>query len=366
MLDTTGAALSLPPSPIDWTDAALTLRRQTRFIVVHVTAMTGGVLDVDRVHREESWLGIGYHVHIRTDGTIESGRPLDAVGAGVSGYNSFSAHVALEGGVDGDGQPDGSTITAAQFEALERVAWLLVARYPGAVLLGHRDLSPDLDGDDEIDAGEWVKACPCFDAIPWAAERGLPAAPVGKAWTADDARRPAAPDARTAYLQRLLGKAGYDVGVADGIVGERTRAAIERFQRAEDLPPTAAFDPVTVARLRARVETPAPATRPKIAPTLPTDGGQRWGAALLAALASFGGWVAALPLWLSIPAVAAAVMIGAWMIRAARRQTQVAEALARGEVLPEPAPDWLDWLASWASAMFTRTRGGAGPVETPS
>ncbi len=29
---------------------------------------------------------------------------------------------------------------------------------------GHRDLSPDLDGDGEIEPEEWIKACPCFEA----------------------------------------------------------------------------------------------------------------------------------------------------------------------------------------------------------
>ena len=29
---------------------------------------------------------------------------------------------------------------------------------------GHRDLSPDLNGNGEIEPEEWVKACPCFDA----------------------------------------------------------------------------------------------------------------------------------------------------------------------------------------------------------
>ncbi|MDY5354364.1 MAG: N-acetylmuramoyl-L-alanine amidase, partial [Bacteroides pyogenes] len=27
-----------------------------------------------------------------------------------------------------------------------------------------RDLSPDLDGNGEIEPEEWIKACPCFDA----------------------------------------------------------------------------------------------------------------------------------------------------------------------------------------------------------
>ena len=40
---------------------------------------------------------------------------------------------------------------------------LLVA-YPGIVdILGHRDASPDKNGDGEIEPAEWIKQCPCFD-----------------------------------------------------------------------------------------------------------------------------------------------------------------------------------------------------------
>jgi N-acetylmuramoyl-L-alanine amidase len=33
-------------------------------------------------------------------------------------------------------------------------------------VVGHRDLSPDLDHDGVVEPHEWVKQCPCFDAIP--------------------------------------------------------------------------------------------------------------------------------------------------------------------------------------------------------
>ena len=36
--------------------------------------------------------------------------------------------------------------------------------YPKAIILGHRDLSPDLDNDGIIEEFEWIKVCPLFDA----------------------------------------------------------------------------------------------------------------------------------------------------------------------------------------------------------
>ena len=36
------------------------------------------------------------------------------------------------------------------------------AEYPEAKVVGHRDLSPDLNGNGEVEPMEWTKECPCF------------------------------------------------------------------------------------------------------------------------------------------------------------------------------------------------------------
>ena len=51
-----------------------------------------------------------------------------------------------------------------------------MAKYPKATVLGHRDLSPDRDGDGIVEPHEWRKACPCFDARAWARSLDLRAA----------------------------------------------------------------------------------------------------------------------------------------------------------------------------------------------
>ena len=43
----------------------------------------------------------------------------------------------------------------------------LSEKYPDATILGHRDLSPDKDGDGVIETSEWVKHCPSFDVKEW-------------------------------------------------------------------------------------------------------------------------------------------------------------------------------------------------------
>lgn len=42
---------------------------------------------------------------------------------------------------------------------------LLLRDYPDSRLCGHRDLSPDFNRNGEIELEEWIKVCPCFDAV---------------------------------------------------------------------------------------------------------------------------------------------------------------------------------------------------------
>lgn len=255
-------------------------RKATRLIVVHVSAtradMDIGVREIRAMHRARGWSDIGYHRVIRRDGTVEPGRAINVVGAHVAGYNSTSVGVCLVGGVNALGQPQHNA-TKAQMDTLKTELAALALRYPDALICGHRDLSPDRDGDGVIEPAEHIKACPCFDAIPWAAALGLPAAPIKGVWTA--AARPALPpvlaadadEARTAWLQRLLTRAGYPLGPVDGIIGRKTIAAIKAFQTQAALPVTGAFDAATVARLRALAEPERPAEAATAQPV--ADGG---------------------------------------------------------------------------------------------
>ncbi len=157
----------------------MTPRACTDFIVLHCSA-TRSSQDVTAAqirawHRARGFADIGYHRVIRRDGTVEEGRPLDAVGAHVEGHNARSVGVCLVGGLDDrTGRPAGA-FAPAQWASLRHVVAGLVARYPRARVLGHRDLSPDRDGDGAVEPHEWLKSCPCFDARAWARREGFPA-----------------------------------------------------------------------------------------------------------------------------------------------------------------------------------------------
>jgi N-acetylmuramoyl-L-alanine amidase len=154
----------------------MTLRKRTDFLVVHCSAtrpeMDIDVNDIRRWHKNKGWADVGYHYVIPQSGNIQEGRPEQEIGAHVQGYNARSVGICLVGGLDGNGDPC-DNFTGFQKDGLAALLADLKTRYPGATILGHRDLSPDLDGDGVVEKHEWLKHCPCFDVRDWARKKGL-------------------------------------------------------------------------------------------------------------------------------------------------------------------------------------------------
>lgn len=141
-------------------------------IVVHCSATPEGMdiraKDIDRMHKERGFTMIGYNYVIDLDGTVEVGRPLTMNGAhcntkGLSGksYNLHSIGICYIGGVDKDGKAK-DTRTPEQKLSLANLVFKLCDEYPIVEVIGHRDASPDKDGNGKITTNEWIKQCPCF------------------------------------------------------------------------------------------------------------------------------------------------------------------------------------------------------------
>ena len=145
-------------------------RDSTDLIVVHCSATRAsadiGVRDITQWHIQRGFDTVGYHYVIRRNGELETGRPQNAIGAHVRGHNSNSIGICLAGGVDTHNKPE-NNFTPAQFTTLEALLSRLKERYPQARILGHRDLSPDKNGDGKITPNEFIKACPSFDVAQW-------------------------------------------------------------------------------------------------------------------------------------------------------------------------------------------------------
>ena len=142
------------------------MREETKYIVIHCSqtrpSQNIGAKDIDRWHREQGWLKIGYATVIKRDGTIEQGREDDEVQAAVKGYNHTSFNLCLIGGAKEEDwkQPD-DNFTGEQFESLKKELTRLVIKYPDAQIVGHRDL------DDK-------KFCPSFNVRKYLLNEDIP------------------------------------------------------------------------------------------------------------------------------------------------------------------------------------------------
>ncbi len=150
--------------------------RKINKIIIHCSATKEGqnftVADITKCHKARGYQTIGYHYVIYLDGTVHAGRPEDQIGAHVQGQNSDSIGVCYIGGIDISGKPK-DTRTPTQKAALKKLIKELKAKYVGVSVLGHRDYSPDRNGNGIIEEWEWMKACPSFDVKNWLKDENI-------------------------------------------------------------------------------------------------------------------------------------------------------------------------------------------------
>lgn len=134
---------------------------------------------------------IGYHYLVDITGEVWSGRGLEEVGAHAFHFNAHSVGICMVGGVERDGR-----YTPKQWSSLRQVVSMLLVDYgiPRALprrivgksytqgytmangVCGHRDLSPDANGNGMVEPFEWLKTCPGFDVGTWLANGMTPQA----------------------------------------------------------------------------------------------------------------------------------------------------------------------------------------------
>lgn len=146
--------------------------RKINKIFVHCTASWQSTTTQARLKEEfkaKGWKMPGYHYVIFPDGYIWQMLGESYVANGVKGYNQNSIHVAWVGGIRKSA--DNKVIlpvdnrTQLQKASLIKILTELKKRYRNAYIMGHRDISPDLNHNGVVDPWERIKACPCFDAM---------------------------------------------------------------------------------------------------------------------------------------------------------------------------------------------------------
>lgn len=118
---------------------------------------------IEAGHKARGFNEIGYHYYIRKDGTVQQGREEHETGAHCLGYNDRAIGICYEGGLDSDGNTK-DTRTIAQRKAIPLLIADILTRHKITRICGHRDVSPDTNGNGKVDSYEWIKACPCFNA----------------------------------------------------------------------------------------------------------------------------------------------------------------------------------------------------------
>lgn len=144
--------------------------RKINHIIIHCSASKNGDASITRAvindwHNARGWNGIGYHYVIECDGSVKRGREDEQVGAHVQNHNNDSIGVVMVGT---------DRFYERQWGALAELITALRGKYPDADVHGHRDFSPDTDGDGVIERHEWLKTCPGFDVAEWLAGGMMP------------------------------------------------------------------------------------------------------------------------------------------------------------------------------------------------
>lgn len=152
------------------------VRRIIDTIVLHCSATPTGrhvtVYDVDTWHAARGFRrqpvdvaqhnpnlrSIGYHYLVDILGQLHTGRAEAEIGAHTAGTNARSLGVCMVGTSRYNGQ---------QWRTLAVLVAALRQRYPNARVVGHRDCSPDRDGDGVVQPSEWLKTCPGFEVAQW-------------------------------------------------------------------------------------------------------------------------------------------------------------------------------------------------------
>lgn len=133
--------LDIKKIPLDFA-GSLNYRTHTGAIVIHHSGMRDIDMSATYIHdlhvHKNRWAGIGYHFVVRKDGTIEQGRPLNAIGAHSAANNEFTVGICLTGNYN-IGEPPKSQLNSAV-----RLVSAICDKYKfeptDTTVFGHKDL----------------------------------------------------------------------------------------------------------------------------------------------------------------------------------------------------------------------------------
>lgn len=165
----------------------MNISRKILYISTHCSAGFSLIPAIEKFwYNTLKWKSPGYHIIIYEDGTkwyvTSNGSysqdvtklDLNKITNGVQGFNSESVHICYIGGVlRTNTSVAADTRTPAQKKSIREAISLVQTQLKASgqdiskvKIQGHRDFSPDKNGNGVIEPWERIKECPSFDAIP--------------------------------------------------------------------------------------------------------------------------------------------------------------------------------------------------------
>lgn len=148
--------------------------RHINYIYIHCSAGYGDIDSMMSFWKNVlGWKSPGYHIVVDLDGSRICVHPISKPSNGVKGRNHDAVHLSYIGGVEREDYSKAKdTRTESQkaglIQAIHDVLDELMEYQDVSdiKIQGHRDASPDQNGDGVISSWERIKECPSFDAIP--------------------------------------------------------------------------------------------------------------------------------------------------------------------------------------------------------
>lgn len=211
-------------------------RPVTNGIVLHHAAASQATpQQIHEWHLKRGWIGAGYNVYVRKDGSVWELRPLWAVGAHAEGVNSESIGVCAEGIYHpSSSQPYDREMPAAQLDALVKVIKDLLEEYPSIKWIkGHKEVPGA------------ATACPgCYFPLEKIVMAATNSSNIGEV----DYMKKGDRGPEVKRLQRLLMALGCQLPKygTDGIFGAETEAAVNAFKKSVGLQQNGVVDIITM------------------------------------------------------------------------------------------------------------------------
>lgn len=136
--------MEIKETNLQWV-STLYKRSTTKYIVIHHTASTSDltIKDIERIHLNENYAGVGYHFFIDKKGITWRGRPIDTIGSHALPINSISVGVCVSGNFVIE-QPN-----QKQLDSLKEIINFLKQKYPNATIISHSQVKETKECKDE-------------------------------------------------------------------------------------------------------------------------------------------------------------------------------------------------------------------------